>query len=159
MAIDIGMSARAYPKKDKILGDNNQFIEPCDFSAVITKNGGVEENIAFDFSIVDPFGKSFRNLDFAQIVNKRETEKNNKYAAYCTRERIKFSPIIFSAFGMASGNAVSKIKDLLKERPDVGSLVLQKINLVILKYGGRAVMKYYGFGNRQERPIHNSNRR
>ena len=159
MAIDIGMSARAYPKKDKILGDNNRVIEPCDFSAVITNGRGVEENIGFDFSIVDPFGKSFGNLDFAQIVNKRETEKNEKYAEYCTRERIKFSPIIFSAFGMASDNAVNKIKDLLKKRPDVGSLVLQKINLIILRYGGRAVMKYYGFGNRQERSTHNSNRR
>ena len=112
------------------------------------KGRGVEEKIAFDFSIVDPFGISFRNLDFAQIVDRRETEKKNKYVEYCTRERIKFSPIIFSALGMASDNAVSKIKDLLKKRPDMGSLVIQKINLIILQYGGRAVMKYFGFGNR-----------
>ena len=144
MTSSIGMTTRAAPRKERIVGNNDRILEPCDFSAIIQKANRTDIKLGFDFSIVDPFAKSFSRLDFAEIVKRREAEKIQKYDQYCKENHVNFSPIVFSALGMASDNAVSKIKDLLKKRPDMGSLVIQKINLVILKYGGRAVMKYYG---------------
>ena len=105
----------------------------------------MEYKIAYDFTIIDPCNREYGNMSFVDAVKRKEADKNGMYLDECRRQGMSFSPIVFSAYGTVSNSAVEKIKEVLQKRGDLGSLALQEMNIVILKYGGAALRKYYGY--------------
>ena len=87
-----------------------------------------------DFSVVDPFADAFKNKTVQEAFASREKQKNDYYKELCQRDGITFKPVVFSAYGVASTNAIDDIKSVLKKDSNLCSKVLQLMNLEILSY-------------------------
>lgn len=156
-ALSCNINCNASPKQNRIYTTNNsnavglQTFEPSDFSATIRKKDNTTYNLSMDFSVVDPFADAFKNKTVQEAFASREKQKNDYYKELCQRDGITFKPVVFSAYGVASANAIDDIRSVLKKDSNLCSKVLQLMNLEILKFGGLGLRKYYRLDEKRNR--------